>query len=141
MRATFKNATTRVAVILSAMLFLPAIAQDGFAHRIGRPHRHHHRRGARVVVVSAPVRLSHPVIVAGRPHGVIDMNVKPKETEVFVGGKLRGQVDDFDGHPGKLRLPPGNHKIMLRTPEGETYKRKVRIVAGHEINLKLDLKD
>lgn len=137
MRSGFRNATARLAVILSAMLFLPEIVPDGFAHRVGR--RHRHRRG-RVVVVSAPVRLSRPVLIAGRPHGVIDMNVKPKTTEVFVNGKLRGQVDDFDGRPGKLNLPPGNHKIMLRTPDGETYKRKVRIVAGHEINLKLDLK-
>ncbi len=137
MPSRFRSATARAAILITAFLMFPALAPPADAHRIGRPHRH--RRAARVVVVSAPVRLSRPVIIAGRPHGVIDMNVKPKETEVHVDGKLRGQVDDFDGYPGKLNLLPGTHRIMLLTPDGDRYERKVKIVAGHEINLKLDL--
>ena len=50
-------------------------------------------------------------------------------------------MDDFDGFPEKLYLRAGVHTIALRTPHGDNVSRKVTIVAGHEINLKLDLGD
>ena len=91
-----------------------------------------------MVVVSRPVALAHAVIIGGVAHGAIDLAVRPTTTEVHVDGKLRGQADQFDGHPEKLYLRPGVHQITLITPDGEKYARKVRIVAGQELNLKLD---
>lgn len=87
---------------------------------------------ARPVVVAA-------VVINGRPHGVIDFDVDPEETKVYVDGELRGTVDDFDGTPGKLNLLPGAHRIKLEAPDGDTWSEKVRVVAGHEINVKLEL--
>jgi hypothetical protein len=133
----FRPAATFAAL---AILLLPALASPAFAHRIGRHHRHHHR--ARLaIVVGAPVVLARPVVIAGVAHGAIDFDVEPSTTEVHVDGTLRGQVDDFDGHPDKLHLRAGTHRITLVTSDGEKLTRKVRITAGHEINLKLDLEE
>ena len=138
MRPRFKTVIVPTLIAALAILAMPVFSTDSYAHRIGRHHRHA-KQVRRVMVVGTPVKMVRPVVVAGRAHGVIDFNVTPKETEVFVNGKLRGQVDDYDGYPGKLHLLPGKHKIVLRTPDGETFKRKVKVIAGHEMNLKLDL--
>ena len=135
----YRIAIAPVVLGTMALLLLPIADSSAWAHRIGRHHRHHHAR--RAIVVTAPVRMVRPVVIAGRAHGVIDFNVTPKQTEIFVDGKLRGQVDDFDGYPGKLHLLPGTHKIILVTPDGEKYKRKVKVLAGHEMNLNLDLNE
>jgi hypothetical protein len=137
MRTGFKSAIVPALVAGLVVLMLPFLATDASAGRVRRARRA--RAVRRVVVVGAAVRLAHPVIINGVAHGVIDFAVDPETTEVHVDGKLRGQVDDFDGHPGKLNLLPGVHTIELRTPDGEIYTRDVRIIAGHEINLKLDL--
>ena len=122
------------------LVLLPATISAAYAHRTRFWHRHPHR--ARLaVVVGAPVVLTRPVVIAGQVHGAIDFDVEPSTTEVHVDGALRGQVDDFDGHPDKLYLHPGPHRITLVTPDGEKLSRKVRILAGHEINLKLDLEE
>jgi hypothetical protein len=121
-------------------VLLPATISPAYAHRTRFWHRHPHR--ARLaVVVGAPVVLARPVVIAGEAHGAIDFDVEPSTTEVHVDGALRGQVDDFDGHPDKLYLRPGMHRIALVTPDGEKLSRRIRILAGHEINLKLDLEE
>lgn len=125
---------------LALFLALPFAASEALAHRAGRPHRHPHR--ARYVVrVGTAVALARPIVINGVAHGAIDFDVEPATTEVRVDGALRGQVDDFDGHPQKLVLRAGTHRITLVTPDGESLTRKVKIIAGHEINLKLDLEE
>ena len=78
--------------------------------------------------------------VNGHPFGILDMNVKPRATEVWVNGVRRGTCDDFDGHPEKLRLPAGNHRLKLVTPEGDEIARDIRVRAGVELNVGLDLR-
>ena len=90
------------------------------------------------IVVHRPVVVA-PIVIQGRPHGCIDFDVKPEETKVYVGEELRGTVDDFDGVPGKLNLLPGPHRIRLVTPDGDTWEERIRVVAGHEINVNLEL--
>jgi hypothetical protein len=114
----------------------PALSPAALAHPARYRHRHPH--GARVVVVGRPVVLARPVMIDGVAHGAVDFDVEPETTEVHVDGTMRGQVDQFDGHPDKLYLRQGVHRITLITPEGEKHTRKVRVVAGHEINIKLD---
>lgn len=116
---------------------VPLLVSPADARVVVRP-RHRHR--ARVaIVVGRPVAMLRPVVIAGVAYGAIDFDVTPETTEVYVDGKLRGQVDDFDGFPDKLYLRAGTHAIALKTPDGGKVSRKVRIVAGHEMNLKLDL--
>jgi PEGA domain-containing protein len=127
-----------LALAIAALVSLaPPLVSEATARVVVRP-RHRHR--ARVaIVVGRPVVMVRPVVIAGVPHGAIDFDVTPETTEVYVDGTMRGQVDDFDGVPEKLYLRAGTHLIALKTPGGETVSRKVRIVAGHEMNLKLDL--
>jgi hypothetical protein len=88
-----------------------------------------------------PAKVKHVVRIDGRPYGTIDFSVDPSKTEVFVDGKLRGTVDDFDGRPQKLHLLPGLHKITLRTPKGAKVSRTLDIRAATEIDVKLDFDD
>ena len=109
------------------------------ARVVVRPRQRHRARVA--IVVGRPVVMARPVVIAGVPHGAIDFDVTPETTEVYVDGAMRGQVDDFDGFPDKLYLRAGTHVIALKTPDGEKLSRKVRIVAGQEMNLKVDLEE
>ena len=72
--------------------------------------------------------------------GVLDMNVKPRSTEVWVDGTFRGTCDAFDGHPKKLHLRPGTHRIKLVTPDGLEVAREIRVRAGIEFNVGIDLR-
>ncbi len=111
----------------------------GFAHR---KHYRHTHRGAKVRInirVGQPRRLARPVVVRGKPAGAIDFHVQPKDTEVHVDGTYRGTVDQFDGHPDKLILARGTHRITLKTPDGDEWSEKVKIRAGYEIELKVEL--
>ena len=98
-------------------------------------------QAGRAVIVVAKPRPVKVVKVNGPARGVIDLNVKPKRTEVWVDGAYRGQVRQFDGYPGKLRLLPGWHVIKLVTPDGDVARQRVRVKAGHEIDVRLDLRD
>jgi hypothetical protein len=137
MKPRFQAAVASAMAIAAFVSFAPLLVSPVSARVVVRP-RHRHR--ARVaIVVGRPVVMERPVIIAGVPHGAIDFDVTPETTEVYVDGAMRGQVDDFDGFPDKLYLRAGAHLIALKTPDGETLSRKVRIVAGQEMNLKVDL--
>ena len=108
------------------------------AHRATRTQRP--AKATAVVVVGKPKPVSRVVVVNGARQGVLDLNVRPKETEVWVDGRLRGTCGEFDGHPDKLNLRPGMHSIRLVTPEGIVAARDIRVRAGIEINVGLDLR-
>jgi len=95
----------------------------------------------RTVVVRRPRKtiVVHQVKVKGTST-TIDFDVDPEESKIFLDGKLRGEADDFDGFPGLLHVRPGTHRIRIVTPDGEVYKRRIRIRPGKrlQLNLKLD---
>ena len=43
----------------------------------------------------------------------LQLQVTPRETEVFVDGYLAGRVDDFDGRFQRLHVQPGEHELTL----------------------------
>jgi hypothetical protein len=47
------------------------------------------------------------------PDSAVRLEVNPKEAEVYVDGFYAGIVDDFDGVFQRLRLPPGQHELIL----------------------------
>jgi len=47
------------------------------------------------------------------PDSAVRLEVSPKEAEVYVDGYYAGVVDDFDGVFQRLRLPPGQHELIL----------------------------
>ena len=108
------------------------------AHPQTRPH-HHARRNA-VIVVGKPRPARRVVVVDGARHGFLDLNVKPRASEVWIDGRFRGSCADFDGFPDKLALNPGMHTIRFVTPDGDDVARDVRVRAGVEVNVGLDLR-
>ena len=137
MKPHFRTAIASAMAVAALLSFAPPLVSPASARVVVRPRHRHRVRVA--IVVGRPVVMARPVVIAGVAHGAIDFDVTPETTEVYVDGTLRGQVDDFDGFPDKLYLRAGVHVIALKTPDGEKVSRKVKIAAGHEINLKLDL--
>jgi hypothetical protein len=43
----------------------------------------------------------------------LQLQVTPRETEVFVDGYFAGRVDDFDGRFQRLHIQPGEHELTL----------------------------
>ena len=118
---------------------LATVAAD--AHRGVYRHRHHrHHEAKAVIVFGKPHPVRGAVVVHGRPAGVLDLNVKPKQTEVWVDGSLLGTVDRFDGRPSKLRLVAGEHRLKLVMPGGVAVARNIRVQAGIEVDVELGLR-
>ena len=92
------------------------------------------------------IRLSKPrpapkiAVIHGTEPGLLDLNVKPRRTEVWIDGALLGTCDSFDGYPAKLSLPPGLYRIRLVTPGGIDVGRDLRVRPGVELNVALDLR-
>ena len=124
---------------LCATALIVLFATSAEAHRRGYRHHHGHRHAKAVIVVGKP-KTVRAVVIDGVAHGTLDMNVKPRATEVWVDGKLRGTCDAFDGHPKKLHLRPGTHRIKLVTPDGLEVAREIRVRAGIEVNVGIDLR-
>jgi hypothetical protein len=43
----------------------------------------------------------------------LQLQVTPRETEVFIDGYFAGRVDDFDGRFQRLHIQPGEHELTL----------------------------
>ena len=127
--------TGRVVALLLGIGLLAAPVSTTWAHT--RIHDHRHRA---VIVVGKPRPAGNVVVVNGVAHGTLDLNVKPRATEVWVDGVFRGTCGQLDGVPGKLHLRPGVHRVRLVTPDGASVARDVRVRAGVEINVGLDLR-
>ncbi len=108
--------------------------------RAQRDHRHRHHDAKAVLVVGPARAVRRTVVVYGRPAGVLDFDLKPKATEVWVDGRLRGTAGEFDGIPRKLLLAQGPHRLRLVTPDGVEITRNIRVQAGTEIKIGLDLR-
>jgi hypothetical protein len=71
--------------------------------------------------------------------GALDLNVKPKKTEVWVDGQLVGRSGKFDGFPGYLWLGRGRHELIFFNPGFATEVREVRVLEGTVIKVNLSL--
>ncbi len=64
------------------------------------------------------------------------LQVKPRETQVFVDGYYAGTVDDFDGIFQRLNAEPGEHDVELFLPGYESYSQQLYLQPGRSMNLK-----
>ena len=71
---------------------------------------------------------------------VVDTDVSPEESRVFLDGRYIGLADDFDGHPDYLYLRPGNYSLEFRLPGYESATVSVNARPGAKINLGNKLK-
>ncbi len=64
----------------------------------------------------------------GPPEGKVKIETPDKSAAVFVDGGYVGPV----AKAKKFDLPPGNHDLELRDPNGQTvYRQEVNIARGH----------
>lgn len=64
------------------------------------------------------------------------IEVRPRETQVFVDGYYAGVVDDFDGFFQRLHVEPGDHEIELYLPGHRSYQQRVYLQPGRTFNIR-----
>jgi hypothetical protein len=69
----------------------------------------------------------------------VRLEVKPKEAEVYVDGYYAGIVDDFDGVFQRLRLPPGDHDLILYEDGYRTVRQHIRLTPDNTLKLKYNM--
>jgi hypothetical protein len=69
--------------------------------------------------------------------GAIDLNVKPKKTQVFVNGTGLGKTGRYDGFPEYLWLPEGSYELIFYLDGYETVKKQLEVRANQTLDLRL----
>ncbi len=86
-----------------------------------------------------PIYYSHYPSRGYEEFGGLDLNVRPKKTEVWVDGQYIGTAGKFDGFPGHLWLEKGRHELIFLRQGFETVRREINVLAGLVIDVELDL--
>lgn len=73
--------------------------------------------------------------------GGLDLNVKPKKTEVYVDDEYVGVSGQFDGFPAYLWLKEGTHKLALVKDGYKTLEREYKITPGTVLDVRLKLQE
>ena len=74
-----------------------------------------------------------------RDFGALDLNVRPKKTEVWVDGEYVGTAGRFDGYPGHLWLGDGRHELIFYNQGFETVRREVNVLEGVVLDIHHDM--
>jgi hypothetical protein len=67
------------------------------------------------------------------------LEVKPKQTQVYVDGYYAGVVDDYDGTFQRLHLKPGDHELVLYLEGFKTVRQNVRLGQRKEATIKFEM--
>ncbi len=62
--------------------------------------------------------------------GALDLDIKPRQAEVYLDGQFIGTVDQYDGYPTYLWLEEGTYEVALYLPGHETIFRQYTIYPG-----------
>ncbi|HEY7289234.1 MAG TPA: PEGA domain-containing protein [Vicinamibacterales bacterium] len=79
----------------------------------------------------------HPNMAA--PDASLRLEVKPKQAEVYVDGYYAGVVDDFDGAFQRLRLPIGEHEVVIYLDGYRAIHKKLYLTPDVTIHIKEDM--
>lgn len=120
---------TAAAVIILSLLLAPAHAGARARSGAGEPEDWR-------ILVSPPEPVAGTRLVLGEPSGCLSFRVRPDDTRVYLNGRYLGVVDQFDGWPDKLYLPPGEYRLRLNGPEGKAWRGSVRVQAYHEVQVR-----
>lgn len=74
---------------------------------------------------------------AYEPQGALDLNVKPKDTQVFVNGYYVGTTGDFDGWPRYLWLDEDTYELIFYKEGYETLVKEIAVRPDLVIDVKL----
>ncbi len=81
----------------------------------------------------------YPYYGAGYASGSVRLQVKPEQTEVYVDGYPAGVVDSYDGLFQRLRLPPGEHEIVLYLDGYESVRERLYLIAGEAYKIDYEM--
>jgi hypothetical protein len=84
----------------------------------------------------------YPPVYASTPGygmGALDLNVQPKQTEVFVDGQYVGLVKQYDGFPGYLWLESGLYQVAFYRAGYETVFREFEIFTGMVLDVAIEM--
>lgn len=73
---------------------------------------------------------------AYEPVAELRLLVTPKDAAVYVDGYFAGIVDDFDGFFQRLRVPPGEHEIVLYRDGFRTVHERLYLTPDSTIKLR-----
>ena len=68
--------------------------------------------------------------------GALDLNVRPKNTQVYLNGKYIGNSGKFDGFPRHLWLKEGTYEVIFYHDGYTTVVREFTITRGVLIDVK-----
>lgn len=71
--------------------------------------------------------------------GALDLDVRPKDTEVYVDGQYVGLAKQYDGFPGHLWLEKGVYEVAFYRPGSETQTRTVKILTDLVLDIELEM--
>lgn len=71
--------------------------------------------------------------------GALDLNVKPKDTQVWVNGGYVGTTGKLDGSPSMLWLEKDSYEVIFYKEGYETIVRNYRVTAGGVIKEKFEM--
>ena len=74
--------------------------------------------------------------VASKYLGALDLNVKPKNTQVYLDGHYIGTTDKFDGFPRYLWLKEGTYEVIFYNERYSTVRREFAIYPGVVIDFR-----
>ncbi len=92
-----------------------------------------------------PYYYGYPVYYSYHPRrfedfGGLDLNIRPKKTEVWVDGQYVGTAGRFDGYPGHLWLSAGPHELIFYKQGHETVVREVNVLEGVLVDVMLEMR-
>lgn len=71
----------------------------------------------------------------GRSVGALDINVRPKDTEVFLNGHYVGTTGNYDGYPQFLWLEEGEYELIFYKEGYESVRRIYDVRSGLQIDV------
>ncbi len=72
------------------------------------------------------------VMASANPNlAVVDTNIHPKHTRLYLDGRFIGLADDFDGYPNFLYLEPGRYQLECQLGGYRTEVVKIEAEAGY----------
>ncbi len=71
-------------------------------------------------------------------YGIIQFNVKPESSRVFVDGKDIGAVQELQGRHHEAKMPTGYHEIRVVSPDNQSYVRTVFVALGEKYKFEHD---
>lgn len=83
---------------------------------------------APLLLLAAPLRADaqyYPYYQFSNPDSSLRLKFTPRDAHVYVDGYFAGQIDSFDGSFERLRLPPGQHEVVIYKPGFRSWRQRL----------------